>query len=86
MGHLDNHHHTYETVRPFLDHYQMAKLIRRIDGSAMFQHTDWSHICLKGTNTCVGYLGDESAELVDPNRRPELRLPQNKLRRYFNSA
>ncbi|HLD38794.1 MAG TPA: hypothetical protein VJB05_00595 [archaeon] len=86
MGHLDSHHHMYETVRPFLDPYQMAKLIRRIQSSRLFELGEWSHIHLRDSDTCVGYLGDESACIVDSEGRPELKMPRRKLTRYFNSV
>ena len=84
MGHLGTHHHQYETVRTCLDPYQMAKLVCKIQGSKVFELGELSHINLRGTDTCVGYLGDESAELVDSSRRLELRPLRKKLRRYFN--
>lgn len=85
MGHLETHAHEYETVRECLSPPQMLKLIYKIQTSGRFALGELSHIYARGTNICVGYLGDESAELVDSNRA-ETKALRKKLKSYFNSV
>ena len=85
MGHLENHHHKYEAVREYLTPWEMSKLITKIQRSGRFEIGDWSHIHLKGTDICVGYLGDETAEIVDPQRK-ETASQRKILKKYFRSA
>lgn len=85
MGHLETHSHKYQTFRTGLSDWQMTKLIYKIQNSDRFQVGDLSHIHVRGSNVCVGYLGDDSAEFVDPDRT-ETRAPRRQLKRYFRSV
>ena len=85
MGHLETHLHKYGDFRTGLSSYKIAKLIRRLEASDVFKVGEFSHIYLRGSNLCVGYLGDDSAEFVDPNRT-ETRSPRRKLKKYFRSV
>ncbi len=85
MGHLESHSHQYEVVKPFLTSYQMAKLINKIGHSGRFKVGEYSHIHLKGTDICVGYLGDESAEIIDPQRK-DTKSQIKILKKYFRSV
>ena len=82
MGHLESHKHTYQVVREYLTPRQMAELIWKIDRSRTFENSQFSHICIKGTDICVGYLGDESADMVDVHRK-DARHARRELRNYF---
>ena len=82
MAHLDNHEHSYHVVREYLTSRQMARLIGRINDSQKFENSNLSHICIRGTDLCVGYLGDDSAELVDIHRK-DMRSVRRELRNYF---
>jgi len=85
MAHLETHQHSYQTVREYLTPWQMSKLITKIERSDRFRIGEFSHIHLKGTNVCVGYLGDESAEIVDPLRK-ETASQRRILKKYFRSV
>ncbi len=84
MGHLGNHEHSYQSCR-FLPPWKMLKLIYRLQNSDTFEVGDLMHIYLRGTDICVGYLGDDTAELVDTDRN-DVRSMRNKLRRYYYSV
>ncbi|MBS3095758.1 hypothetical protein J4231_03700 [Candidatus Woesearchaeota archaeon] len=58
--------HEYQTVYQPLGSYAMALIIRKIQTSSLYRLDDLSHIVIKVTNKRIGYLGDESFELVDP--------------------
>jgi len=85
MGHLGDHQHEYGTVREGLSPWQMVKLTYKIQCSDRYNIGDFSHIHLTDTNICVGYLGDDSAQLVDPERR-DIKPLHRQLRRIFNSV
>ena len=82
MGHLESHEHTYQVVREYLTLRQMTALIGKINCSKIFENSLFSHICIRGTNKCVGYLGDESAEIVDTYRK-DTRGARRELRNLF---
>jgi len=75
----------YKTDREYLTPWQMSKLITKIQRSGRFEIGQLSHISLKGTDICVGYLGDESAEEVDPQRE-ETASQRRILRKYFRAV
>ena len=85
MGHLDTHVHTYETVRDLLTPEQIAKIIYKIQTSSRFRVDELSHIILKDTDICVGYIGEYTAELVDVERR-DIHSQRKHLKRIFHSA
>ena len=82
MAHLESHIHSYQVVREYLTPRQMAELIWKIDRSKKFENSEFSHICLKGTDICVGYLGDEDAQMVDMHRK-DTKQARRELRNYF---
>ena len=59
----------YKTVKENVIMGDMAKVICEINDSKDFEIDELSHIILKGTNTRVGYLGDDTFELVNPNEK-----------------
>jgi len=64
----------------------MMKLIYKIQMSEQFELGDLSHIHVKGTDDCIGYLGaDNSAEIVDPHRR-DTRVMRRELGRLYRSV
>ena len=87
MEHPGDHHHEYSVVRQGLTSWQMTKLIALLQGSERYRVDDLSHISAKGNGTylCVGYLGDDTAELVDPQRR-DIRPLHRQMRRIFRSV
>jgi hypothetical protein len=85
MAHLETHHHEYQIVREYLTPWEMSKLITKVQRSGKFEIGQLSHIHLKGTDICVGYLGDESAEEVDPQRK-ETASQRKILKKYFRSV
>ena len=85
MRHLEIHSHEYQTLREFLTSWEMSKLMTKIEQSERFCLGDFGHIYLKGTGICVGYLGDETAELVDPQKK-ETASQRKILKRYFRSV
>lgn len=72
--------HEYEPVYHDLSPHEMKNITENIQFSKEFELDELCHIVLKGTTTRVGYLGDNSFELVDPRRR-ELREHHRKLKR-----
>ncbi len=62
---------------------KMAKILCKINDSKDFEIDELSHIILKGTNTRVGYLGDDTFEIVNPNKR-EFTEYHDKLKRIFD--
>ena len=59
----------YKTVKENVMMGEMAKVICEINDSKDFEIDELSHIILKGTNTRVGYLGDDTFALVNPNEK-----------------
>ena len=57
--------HTYQAVYEGLDSYTMACIIHEIQVSRDFEYGEWSHIQLKEEGIVIGYIGDDSVELVD---------------------
>ncbi|MCJ7816916.1 MAG: hypothetical protein MUP55_03600 [Candidatus Aenigmarchaeota archaeon] len=57
----------------------------KIQRSGRFEIGELSHIHLKGTDICVGYLGDESAEIIDPQRK-DTKSQIKILKKYFRSV
>ncbi len=47
----------------------IASVIYDINNSKDFKMGELSHIVLKSTNTRIGYIGDDTLELVDPNKK-----------------
>ena len=78
----------YEVVRGDLTDMQVIRAAIKIQDSPRFDIGENSHIILRGTNTIVGYLGNETLELCCPSRdSPEIyRVPHKHLRRIFNSV
>jgi len=77
--------HNYQIVREWLMPWQIARIISRIDQSKQFEMGELSHVYIRGTETRVGYLGDETAELVDTNKR-ETKPYRRELRILFNAV
>ncbi|MBI2583294.1 MAG: hypothetical protein HYW25_01380 [Candidatus Aenigmarchaeota archaeon] len=84
--------HQYQTVRNLLTPRQMANLFLRLERSDEFLVEGGDnpprlpcHVYVKGANVCVGYLGDDSAEIVDSHRR-DTRARRRNLRRIFYSV
>ena len=61
--------HEYKDVYPLVSPEAMAAMIYAVHTSPQFELDDLSHVVLKGTETRVGYFGDESFELVDPQNK-----------------
>lgn len=85
MEHIGNHSHTYRKIRSGLTPYKIAKLIERIKEGGRYEIDDLSHVCLSGTNICVGYIGDDAAELVYTDETDTHPL-HKQLREIFSSA
>lgn len=78
----------YELVRNFLTPHQAISIASKVQKSEKFDIGEFSHIVLGDTDTIVGYIGNESAELCCPNKEEtELyRIPHHHLRKIFNSV
>lgn len=78
----------YEPVKAGLTNDQMREAIFRITTSERFEFGELSHIVLQGTNTIVGYIGDDSLELCCPEEKDSeiYRIPHKHLRRIFKAS
>ena len=59
----------YKTVKENVLPFDMANVACMIKDSKCFEIDELSHIILKGTNTRIGYIGDDTLELVNPNEK-----------------
>lgn len=73
----------YQIFRKNLTHGEIAVVSCEISNSKNFELDELSHIILKGTNTRVGYFGDDSLELVNPNKK-EFTEYHDELKEIFN--
>lgn len=80
---MQNKNLEYQIFRKNVTSGEMAIVSCEIGNSEHFELEEFSHIVLKGTNTQVGYLGDDSLELVNPNKK-EFREYHNRLKEIFN--
>ncbi len=62
---------------------KMAIVSCEISNSKDFEIDELSHIVLKGTNTRIGYLGDDTFEIVNPNKKEFIEY-HDKLKRIFD--
>ena len=78
----------YETIRKNLINMNILNAYVRVRKSRMFSTGELSHIVLKGTNTRVGYIGNETLELFCPQgQEPSTyRTPHKHLRRIFRAC
>ena len=49
----------------------------------IFELEEFSHIVLKGKNIRIGYIGDDTLELVNPNKKEFIKY-HDKLKEIFN--
>lgn len=47
----------------------IASVVCEINNSKDFELDELSHIVLKGTNTRVGYIGDDTFEIINPHKK-----------------
>lgn len=73
----------YKILRNNLNVGETAIVLSEITDSKDFDLNELSHIVLKGTKTLVGYIGDDSLELVNPNKKEFIKY-HNKLKEIFN--
>ena len=78
----------YGTARNHLTDQQLFKIIRKIADSDRFEMGELSHIVLKGTETIVGYVGNQDVDLCCPlNVDPRTYgIPYHHLRKIFKSV
>jgi len=78
----------YELVRRPLTDKQIMDIAFKVHASDTFEFGELSHVVLRGTNTIVGYVGNDSVQLCCPEgKKPEIyRIPHSHLRRIFMSA
>ena len=78
----------YELVRRPLTDKQISDIAAKIQSSQRFNFGELSHVVLSGTDTIIGYVGNDSVELCCPEgENPEkYRTPHSHLRRIFMSA
>lgn len=70
--------HEYHSVQENLDPPEIARFIYGIQESAEYILSDLGHILLSGTQTVIGYIGDEHVDLVDSSDR-SIHIHQNSL-------
>lgn len=80
---MQNKNLEYQIFRKNLTSGEMAIVSCEIDNSEEFEFGEFSHIVLNGTNIKVGYIGNETFELINPNKK-EFRKYHNKLKEIFN--
>jgi len=73
----------YKIFKKNLTLGDMAIVTCMINDSENFELDELSHIILNGTNTRVGYIGDDTLELVNPNNKL-FKEYHNKLKEIFN--
>lgn len=78
----------YCSVRALLIDKQIIDIAFKINNSDRFEFGENSHVVLIGTDTIVGYVGHDTAELCWPEGQDQkrYRTPHSHLRRIFNSA
>jgi len=78
----------YELVRRQLTDKQITDIALKVHVSNIFDFGELSHVVLRGTNTIVGYVGNDSVELCCPEgENPEkYRTPHSHLKRIFKSV
>jgi hypothetical protein len=78
----------YEVVRRHVTDIQIRDIVTKISTSDRFEFGELSHVVLRGTDTIVGYVGNDSAELCCPNGKnpEEYRIPHSHLRRIFRAS
>lgn len=59
----------YFPVRGNLQPEEIASIKGRIEKSDEFELDDLSHVVVKSTNSIVGYIGEETAELFFDNKK-----------------
>ncbi len=73
----------YQIFRKNLTMGEMAKISCEISNSKYFEIGEFSHIVIKETNTRVGYIGDDTLEIINPNKK-KFNEYHNKLKEIFN--
>lgn len=78
----------YEMVRTHLTDEQITSLAGKVATSEKFEFGDLSHIVLSGTETIVGFIGNDSVELCCPQKESskKYRTIHQHLRRIFGSV
>ena len=78
----------YESVRRHLTDRQIRDIVAKISTSGRFEFGELSHVVLRGTDTIMGYVGNDSVELCCPSgKKPEeYRIPHSHLRRIFRAS
>ena len=73
----------YKIFRKNIACEDILTIVCEINDSKDFELDELSHIILKGTNTKVGYIGNDTLELVNPDKK-ELIEYHTKLKNIFN--
>lgn len=78
----------YVEFSPFINHFQRAKLIYLIQDSKRFDIDKevGSYVFLKGTETPIGYIGDEELALCRLRNNKTYDVPRSHLLRIFKSV
>ena len=80
---MNNKNLEYKIFQNNLGVGEIAIVLSEITNSKDFDLDELSHIVLKGTKTPVGYIGDDTLELVNPNKKEFIEY-HNKLKEIFN--
>ncbi len=73
----------YQIFRENLTNGEIAKTLYEINNSKNFKIDKLNHIVIKETNTRVGYIGDDTLEIINPNKK-KFSEYHNKLKEIFN--
>ena len=78
----------YEPLRTNLTDRNIINAAARISESERFEFGEYSHVVLKGTDVVIGYIGNESLELLCPDAAEPIfyRIPHKHLRRIFRAC
>ena len=78
----------YESICRRLTNKQLLDIALKVQNSGLFEIGEFSHIVLRGTDTIIGYVGNDSADLCCPeDKKPEIyRIPHSHLRKIFMSV
>ena len=87
-GYTEGYGGRYETIRWPVTDSQILDAVYLVQTSSKFQIGQNSHVVLKGTDTIVGFLGNDSLELCFQGNKKEehYRIPCKHLRRIFRSV
>lgn len=75
----------YQLIRNVFYPEDVGKVISAVEDSDELEMGELCHVIIKGTNTKVGYIGNETLELVDPNKK-DLKQYHNLLKKIFKSV